>query len=729
MTASCAHAAGLAIAAAAVLCSGDTPRAQVDARTEGLPAELTVRFEGGLATANYAKVMATLGEANLLELRVYVDPRGNTPAEILANLGYLPGSTVPPALDRFLCRRNPHVCHVDMKHGVPTWKNTGVSRDDPMFNEWKLRHGTLCPTLDKDALPGFTLCMPDADTAAYLSFTEVKYRARDEKLAEIVTERTEGCDRFDDACRKLIVQFNPGIDPFSPSFGGTLMVPVKAYRVTLPVHSSDHLRRLRLALDHTIEQLTRTGQQTAAAPRVYYTVPYAGKQQSEPVRLPADPDSADSRDELKLMRYPYNTDDDFRNATLSRVVVGIWDSAVDENHCDYRDDPPSTALLAVNTIPYRSDVDPNIPTKATNCGVGRTPLTNRWDHGTFTAGIIGARINGRGVVGAHPSAQMWVYEMGKDRLRDDPIPLFARKFGKPDVINLSLTDDQAHALPTDLDAIIRRYKGSILFVAAAGNAFDRENKPVQDPLPFNAGEPCLIFPACWSQQGSGAANVISVVALNAQGQRLQGTHPSNYGTAFDVAALGVAKSTLYGDWIGSMDGTSVAAPFVTALAALIKSKALNVSLQPIQVKQRILATADFSPEVDTLVLFGSINYTRALDLETDVIEPQSQFAPSPFNRRRAIRKTSSERLAITDGIINDVAMKLDPLKVSSIRRIQFDKTSGTFWVAFLDDDGVLKKARNVKFAPGASLKYADAAAPREFDASHVLDYTCALECK
>jgi hypothetical protein len=46
--------------------------------------------------------------------------------------------------------------------------------------------------------------------------------------------------------------------------------------------------------------------------------------------------------------------------------------------------------------------------------------------------------------------------------------------------------------------------------------------------------------------------VISVVALDQNGDRLKGAHPTQYGTAFDVAASGMATSTLYGDWIGTM---------------------------------------------------------------------------------------------------------------------------------------------------------------------------------
>jgi subtilisin family serine protease len=722
---------GLCVLAALVLIAIPS-HAQVELRTQQvLPSEVTVRFEGGLATANYAKVLTTLGEANLINLLVYIDTVGVTPAIALKNLGYLAGSQVSPELDRYLCRANAHVCDVDGKTLATNWRNGKPLEKGPELDAWMARKGQPCGQVSsKSALPRYVLCMPEALTKPYSSFAEIKYTAgKDESLSKIVTQRTFGCVKFDAECRKLIMEFNPGTKPFSSSFFGTLTLPVRAYRVTFPVHSPDQFARLTTALDKTIGELTRSGQQTAETPRVYYTVPFEAKKQGGAVRLASLPPDPDSRQTLKEMNYPYLTDADFKSVAFEKVIVGVWDSAVDERHCDYVDSSGATAFLAVDAIPFRAEVDPRIPTKAGSCGTDRQPLTERWDHGTFTTGVIGARMNGRGVIGGHPLAQLWAWEITAERLRDDPIPSFSRRYGKPQVINLSITDDLQHQTPTDLDAIIRRYARAILFVASAGNAMDRNGRPVADPDPINAGDACQIFPACLSQVPATAGNVISVVALDQNGDRLKGAHPTQYGTAFDVAASGMATSTLYGDWIGTMDGTSVAAPFVTALAALIKSKALDQTPTPAQLKERILATVDFSSDFDVLVRFGRINYKRALDFDTDVLQPQQQFVNNAFNQRRRIKKSPSETLTVQTGVLDDQNWTPQNLAVSSIRRIQFDSATQTFWVAFVDGTGALKKARSVKFAQNATLKFGDANSPREFNVSQVLDYTCALDCK
>ena len=46
---------------------------QVDLRSQGVPKQLTMRFEGATAPTNYAEVVAALGREDLLPLRVHVD--------------------------------------------------------------------------------------------------------------------------------------------------------------------------------------------------------------------------------------------------------------------------------------------------------------------------------------------------------------------------------------------------------------------------------------------------------------------------------------------------------------------------------------------------------------------------------------------------------------------------------------------------------------------------------
>ena len=85
-----------------------------------------------------------------------------------------------------------------------------------------------------------------------------------------------------------------------------------------------------------------------------------------------------------------------------------------------------------------------------------------------------------------------------------------------------------------------------------------------------------------------APNTLSVAALNMSG-RLSGF--SNYGPHVDVAAPGDAILGHYGPTLGVEDwgGTSMAAPYVTALAAMLFAE--HPDWTPAQVKTRILETA------------------------------------------------------------------------------------------------------------------------------------------
>src|SRR5262249_20441949 len=136
-----------------------------------------------------------------------------------------------------------------------------------------------------------------------------------------------------------------------------------------------------------------------------------------------------------------------------------------------------------------------------------------------------------------------------------------------------------------LERIIESYRRDTLFVAAAGN----------DAREIRQSSQCRIIPACLTadRESESGDNVISVVALDALGQDRwkSGQDPnlgSNYGPVFDVAAIGQAVSTLFGNAYGTLDGTSVATPYVTGLASLVQVQARARS--PKEVKERVLYT-------------------------------------------------------------------------------------------------------------------------------------------
>jgi len=191
-------------------------------------------------------------------------------------------------------------------------------------------------------------------------------------------------------------------------------------------------------------------------------------------------------------------------------------------------------------------------------------------HGTHVAGTIAAeKNNSRGVVGVAPGVKIVSLRVLNAKGEGDSAGVMAaiqyaiklRKAGvNLRVINLSLGGGES----TDSfkEALVEADKAGILVVAAAGNdTNDNDTKPT--------------YPASYD-----VPNVISVAAIDSKGL-LAGF--SNYGArSVDVAAPGTfIFSTFPFGFYFFLDGTSMAAPHVSGVAALVYSR--NPNLQPAQV--------------------------------------------------------------------------------------------------------------------------------------------------
>jgi len=245
------------------------------------------------------------------------------------------------------------------------------------------------------------------------------------------------------------------------------------------------------------------------------------------------------------------------HATGRGVTVAVIDSAVDGNHRQLR-----------GRVEKLMDYLP--PASPASCVA----------HGTEVSSIIAAqRVSGVGFRGLAPDAKILPVRVS-DRIEGngatvDP-PTFARAIreaaARPGVrvMNISLvlsTDD-----PLVRAAIADVVAADIVVVAAVGNNHANDDTPFADPPSFPAAYP----------------GVLGVGAIAETGELLP---QSQVGSYVDVVAPGadiLVATPIEGHTVES--GTSFAAPFVAATAALIREERPTATAS--QVVSRIIATAN-----------------------------------------------------------------------------------------------------------------------------------------
>lgn len=285
-------------------------------------------------------------------------------------------------------------------------------------------------------------------------------------------------------------------------------------------------------------------------------------------------------------------------AAIAPVVVALIDTGVDLDH------PDLTGSFWTNPgeIPGNGiDDDGNgyiDDVHAWNF-IDNTPLLYGGPqdlHGTHTAGTIAADTsNGigiSGISGTGGAVQLMVLKV-LDGAAGGPTAgvldaiAYARDNGAK-IVNLSLT-----SLPAD-DRLYRAVRDSeMLFVVSAGN----QHTNLDTALPRLASY--------------SLNNLVSVANLQPDGTIAAN---SNYGpTSVDLAAPGTQiLSTAPGGTYDVLTGTSMAAPMVTAAAALLLAQAPD--LTPPELRELLLRSADKTPQVQNLVYGGSLNLAAALQL-------------------------------------------------------------------------------------------------------------------
>ena len=279
------------------------------------------------------------------------------------------------------------------------------------------------------------------------------------------------------------------------------------------------------------------------------------------------------------------------------VIVAVIDTGIDFNHPDLKDNmwknPKETPGNGVDDDANGVVDDVHGANFVSGTGTGNPLDDNK--HGTHVAGIIAAATNNAtGVAGTAWKTQLMAVKFldangsGSTANAIKAID-YATRMGAHIMNNSWGGGGFSQALR---DAITAAHNKGILFAAAAGN-----NGQDNDVTPS--------YPASY--------DVPSVIAVMATDQNDAKASFSQFGkTSVDIAAPGVSiQSTLNNGQYGSLSGTSMATPFVSGAAALVK--AANPTWNGEKIKQHLIDTVDKIPGLTGLnVSNGRLNLAKAV---------------------------------------------------------------------------------------------------------------------
>ena len=293
------------------------------------------------------------------------------------------------------------------------------------------------------------------------------------------------------------------------------------------------------------------------------------------------------------------------------VVIGIVDGGIDYNHEDVRtkiwlneDEIPDNGIDDDNNG-YIDDVRgwdfsdaPTLPGRGDYQDRDADPM-DEGGHGTHVAGIAGAAVNnGVGVAGVAWNCKVMALRAGFSALpqgsflQDDDVSaaiVYAADNGAQ-VINMSWGDEYNSFIIRD--AINYADNEGCILVAATGNEVKRK----------------VIYPAA-------LRNVIAVAASNQVGEI---SFYSNAGATVDICAPGnVVISAHLNNKYRPLTGTSMAAPHVAGVAALMLSKRPNLTSE--DVRQILVASAIPLKESEKAVNAGQLNAAAALVMSSSLV--------------------------------------------------------------------------------------------------------------
>ena len=609
----------------------------------------------------YAALLALKDRGATIPSRTYSDEDGKFVSDIAKAEGLWDGTYFPQELNHILCELNPTICRTMLPEAGGSAQQAGAPGASYVWSNTK----------------GSEIVLPDVKFGETI-FPRLYFKKKGDSLERIVVENRRGCAALDDKCLQYVTNLNRANPNFAnPDYEGEILVPTKIYRtrlsldVPLTVDASEAEVPSDAQAPPNLSRPQGKAEWWGSAAQVQKglesfknSVVPSARIESQAAGTSGAPDSGSIARIRRLVSVPDNVQ------LVHSAPIGILDRHVFQSHCDFTNtltiinagDDGVASLDRIGEV-FRVNRAAGAPDPPDCLSVARA-LKGR-DHGTHIAGLLNGRRTS--LLGADVASRLKIFAF---ELPPVSLPEDTQVAALADSINASFRNAEIFvfnmswqypfsAAGGQNDPVEELLRGvaetsTTLFVAAAGN----------DGKHIGPSSPCAVRPACFR-----LGDVLSVVAVDLDEAAPQVIAESNRGEAFDIAAPGLAvESTISGNRLGTMTGTSQATAIVSAAAALLYSK--RRELNPWQVRNRIVYTADQLPSLQGKVFGGRLNVNRALDFELttlsladDATSTSGEGLPSTLKGR--LIEAQGTCIAFTD-IDTNAAIRI---QLSQIKRL------------------------------------------------------------